>query len=173
MLQARRKEFENKRDSTYVSKRFAQGRQFNHSAEHLAPRQPGGRVRGQQPFSNKRFVEDLSKQSVGYQFDSIADKLPKIVYNSVKPHESSKPASRERVSAATSVERNTGSQQRVRKLDLTGFTIPSREPSLNDDKSDATIHLTVSGRKVSQRKLSQHKLKQHMYSHSNVQNSEQ
>ena len=68
------------------NKNGAAGRQFNHSAETLVTRQ-GGKIRGRLPFSNKRFVEDLSKQTVNYKYNNIAEKLPKINYNTIKNQE--------------------------------------------------------------------------------------
>ena len=106
-------------------------------------------------------MEDLSKQPVNFEYHHIADKLPKIVYNSVKMQQAATMPDQR----GHSDERDIGSHNRVRRLDLSGFLIQSsKEPSINDERSDQTIQLTVSGSKVSARKTSQKKIQKQLYS---------
>ena len=51
-------------------------RPIQNSAENLRPRR-------RQPFSTKRFTEDVSKLQ-DFKSTNISDKLPKIMYGSVK-----------------------------------------------------------------------------------------
>ena len=59
MLQERRKNYEKLRDKSLVSQKVALGRRFERSAEHRGSA-PHAKARlGKQPFSSKRFVEDI------------------------------------------------------------------------------------------------------------------